>query len=104
MSFPNGCDFKLSDDERTPLEAFMLYFRSCPRCKTGAIQLESDFFGDYLSCVNCGFQKNSTSMRKSDFSESALSVEEQLMSSTVTPINPEMDDSDEPNVLRQATG
>ena len=42
--------------------------------------------------------------RKSDFSESALSVEEQLMSSTVTPINPEMDDSDEPNVLRQATG
>ncbi len=35
----------------------MLYFRACPRCKTGTVELSSDTHGWYLSCLNCGFQK-----------------------------------------------
>lgn len=49
----------------------MLYFRSCPRCKTGTIKFESDFFGNYLSCLNCGFQKNAASLRRMEFAVSS---------------------------------
>lgn len=82
----------------------MLYFRSCPRCKTGTIQLGSDFFGDYLSCVNCGFQKSSMSMRKNNFSEDSFDVEEQLLLSKVIPMDDGVDNLEDPNELRQATG
>lgn len=47
----------------------MLYFNSCPRCTTGTVQLESDLYGSYLSCLNCGFEKSATSVRKLDYSE-----------------------------------
>ena len=47
----------------------MLYFNSCPRCKNGTVQLESDFFGSYLSCLNCGFEKSAASVRKIDYEE-----------------------------------
>ncbi len=33
----------------------MLYFRSCPRCKLGAVELAADFDGPRLTCLNCGF-------------------------------------------------
>ena len=33
----------------------MLYFRSCPRCKLGAVELTTDFDGPRLNCLNCGF-------------------------------------------------
>ena len=48
----------------------MLYFNSCPRCKTGTVQLGSDFYGSYLSCLNCGFEKSAVSVRKLDYEES----------------------------------
>ena len=35
--------------------ANMLYFRSCPRCKLGAVELTTDFDGPRLNCLNCGF-------------------------------------------------
>lgn len=47
----------------------MLYFKSCPRCRTGTVQLESDFYGSYLSCLNCGFEKSAASVRKLDYDE-----------------------------------
>ena len=42
----------------------MLYFRACPRCHTGTVELESDTHGPYLSCLNCGFQKAGDTLRK----------------------------------------
>ncbi len=53
----------------------MLYFNSCPRCKTGTVQLESDFFGSYLSCLNCGFEKSAASVRKLDYEEAKREAE-----------------------------
>ncbi len=53
----------------------MLYFNSCPRCKTGTVQLESDFYGSYLSCLNCGFEKSAASVRKLDYEEARRDAE-----------------------------
>ena len=49
----------------------MLYFRSCPRCTTGTIQLDTDIYGTYISCLNCGFEKSAASVRKIKFNEQA---------------------------------
>lgn len=54
----------------------MLYFNACPRCKSGTVQLESDFFGSYLSCLNCGFEKSAASVRKLDYDELQREAEE----------------------------
>lgn len=32
----------------------MLYFKSCPRCRTGTVENSRDPFGEYLQCLNCG--------------------------------------------------
>jgi hypothetical protein len=50
----------------------MLYFNACPRCKTGTVKLDSDFYGSFLSCLNCGFEKSAASVRKMTFEESEL--------------------------------
>ncbi len=62
----------------------MLYFNSCPRCKTGTVQLESDFFGSYLSCLNCGFEKSAASVRKLDYEEMRRDAEEEVAVAAVT--------------------
>ncbi len=62
----------------------MLYFNSCPRCKTGTVQLESDFFGSYLSCLNCGFEKSAASVRKLDYEEMQREAEEAAAVAVVT--------------------
>ncbi len=36
----------------------MLYFKSCPRCHTGAIEHNSDSWGQYLLCLMCGYQRD----------------------------------------------
>lgn len=54
----------------------MLYFNSCPRCKTGTVQLDTDFFGSYLSCLNCGFEKSAASVRKLDYEEAKRDAEQ----------------------------
>ena len=41
----------------------MLYFRSCPRCRTGTIEFDSDIYGAFLTCLNCGYTKNALSTR-----------------------------------------
>jgi hypothetical protein len=35
-----------------------LYFKSCPRCQTGAIEHNSDSWGQYLLCLMCGYQRD----------------------------------------------
>lgn len=35
----------------------MLYLRSCPKCLTGAMGLEYDYFCDRLYCWMCGYSK-----------------------------------------------
>jgi transcription initiation factor TFIIIB Brf1 subunit/transcription initiation factor TFIIB len=41
----------------------MLYFKSCPRCKTGTIEFTTDMWGKYLSCLMCGYAIHSKSIR-----------------------------------------
>ena len=36
----------------------MLYFNSCPKCLTGAIEYESDSYGGYIQCLHCGFLRD----------------------------------------------
>ena len=69
----------------------MLYFNSCPRCKTGTVQLESDFYGSYLSCLNCGFEKSAASVRKLDYEEVRREAEEVV----AVAVAAETDDVDE---------
>ena len=41
----------------------MLYFRSCPRCRLGTVELTVDFDGPCLTCLNCAYTivgRNST--------------------------------------------
>jgi hypothetical protein len=33
----------------------MLYFRSCPHCKTGTVLLDWDLTGSFFECLNCGW-------------------------------------------------
>ena len=76
----------------------MLYFRSCPRCKTGTIQLESDFYGSFLSCLNCGFEKSAASVRKLNFEEMQAEAELEAASNAPVAVGAEDaydDDSDD---------
>ncbi len=36
----------------------MLFYRACPKCRTGAVQPDDDQYGPYLRCLNCGFMKD----------------------------------------------
>lgn len=73
----------------------MLYFNSCPRCKSGTIQLESDFFGSYLSCLNCGFEKSAASVRKLDYEESKKEAEVAIAVAAESVEDTELDDDDD---------
>ena len=35
----------------------MIYFKSCGRCR-GDVRLDSDNYGWFLQCLQCGFQRN----------------------------------------------
>jgi hypothetical protein len=36
----------------------MLYFKTCPKCETGTVEHNSDPWGGYLQCLNCGFMRD----------------------------------------------
>ena len=42
----------------------MLYFNACPKCKKGTIEYTEDSGGKYISCLMCGFNKNSEASTK----------------------------------------
>ena len=50
----------------------MLYFRACPRCRMGAVELSADTHGPFLSCLNCGFNKSGDALRKFAVQRGAL--------------------------------
>lgn len=33
----------------------MLYLKSCPKCITGAVKFNSEWGGNRLACLNCGY-------------------------------------------------
>ena len=36
----------------------MIRLKSCPRCETGAIVVNKDYFGDNIMCLQCGYMKD----------------------------------------------
>ena len=36
----------------------MIWFKSCPRCETGAVVLDKDFYGKHIMCLQCGYMKD----------------------------------------------
>ena len=57
----------------------MLYFKSCLRCKDGTVELGSDSFGSFLSCITCGYTINSRSIRANGSIEQPNNLEEDVV-------------------------
>ena len=78
----------------------MLYFKSCLRCKNGTVELGSDNFGSFLSCLTCGYTINSRSIRSNGSIEHPTGLENDVV---VTPqlepvaVLDEIDGTDEPD-------
>jgi hypothetical protein len=36
----------------------MLYFKSCPKCRTGTVEHSNDLFTQYVQCLNCGLLRD----------------------------------------------
>ena len=65
----------------------MLYFRSCMRCKEGTVELGSDNFGSFLSCITCGYTINSRSIRSNgSIAEPATIDEDAVIAPTLEPV------------------
>ena len=56
----------------------MLYFKSCLRCKDGTVELGSDNFGSFLSCLICGYTINSRSIRANGSIEEPMTLDDDL--------------------------
>jgi hypothetical protein len=56
----------------------MLYFKSCLRCKDGTVELGSDNFGSFLSCLVCGYTINSRSIRANGSIEEPVTLDDDL--------------------------
>ncbi len=56
----------------------MLYFKSCLRCKDGTVELGSDNFGSFLSCLTCGYTINSRSIRSNGSIEEPVTLDDGL--------------------------
>lgn len=56
----------------------MLYFKSCLRCKDGTVELGSDNFGSFLSCLTCGYTINSRSIRANGSIEEPVTLDHDL--------------------------
>lgn len=35
----------------------MVWLKACPRCQRGGLKLDSDMYGKFVQCVQCGFIK-----------------------------------------------
>ena len=57
----------------------MLYFRSCMRCKEGNVELGSDNFVSFLSCITCGYTINSRSIRSNGSIAEPATVDEEVV-------------------------
>ncbi len=75
----------------------MLYFKSCLRCKDGTVELGSDNFGSFLSCLTCGYTINSRSIRSNGSIEQPITLEEDVvMAPQLQPVAI-VDETDQPD-------
>jgi len=75
----------------------VLYFKSCLRCKDGTVELGSDNFGSFLSCLTCGYTINSRSIRSNGSIEQPATLEEDVvMAPELAPVAT-VDETDDPN-------
>lgn len=75
----------------------MLYFKSCLRCKDGTVELGSDNFGSFLSCITCGYTINSRSIRSNGSIEEPSTLEEDVvMAPQLEPVAV-VDETDQPD-------
>jgi hypothetical protein len=65
----------------------VLYFKSCLRCKDGTVELGSDNFGSFLSCLTCGYTINSRSIRANGSIQQPTTLDEDVvMAPQLTPV------------------
>jgi hypothetical protein len=57
----------------------VLYFKSCLRCNDGTVELGSDNFGSFLTCLTCGYTINSRSIRSNGSIEQPLTLDEDVV-------------------------
>ncbi|NQW20568.1 MAG: hypothetical protein HQ477_07595 [Chloroflexi bacterium] len=57
----------------------VLYFKSCLRCKDGTVELGSDNFGSFLSCLTCGYTINSRSIRSNGSIDEPMTLDEDIV-------------------------
>ena len=75
----------------------MLYFKSCLRCKDGTVELGSDNFGSFLSCLTCGYTINSRSIRANGSIQQPTTLDEDVvMAPELSPVAV-LGDTDEPS-------
>lgn len=75
----------------------VLYFKSCLRCKDGTVELGSDNFGSFLSCLTCGYTINSRSIRANGSIEEPNTLEEDVVMAPVLEPVALVDELDEPD-------
>jgi hypothetical protein len=75
----------------------VLYFKACPKCKTGTVQLDSDFYGSFITCLNCGFEKSAASVRKINFDQQRVEADAAISAEQKAPVAvaAEADDDDD---------
>jgi len=81
----------------------VLYFKSCLRCKDGTVELGSDNFGSFLSCLTCGYTINSRSIRSNGSIEQPIGLEDDVvMAPQIEPVaildEIDEDEIDEPDI------
>jgi hypothetical protein len=65
----------------------VLYFKSCLRCKDGTVELGSDNFGSFLTCIACGYTINSRSIRSNgSIEEPTTLAEDAVMAPQLEPV------------------
>jgi len=65
----------------------VLYFKSCLRCKDGTVELGSDNFGSFLTCITCGYTINSRSIRSNgSIEEPTTLAEDAVMAPQLEPV------------------
>ena len=49
----------------------MLNFKSCPRCR-GDVNVDRDWYGEYESCLQCGWSKDTSGQPMSSYSKLSI--------------------------------
>lgn len=55
----------------------MLLFKSCPRCG-GDVHVDSDWYGEYKNCLQCGWSLDTASDRLSSLAKNLVTSDGEL--------------------------